>query len=200
MNSGLTSERVYTALKRRLLDGEFRPGERLDPAHLSETLSSSVTPVRDVLNILRGEGLVETRTGEGFFRPNLTAPDLEDVYDWSDQILALALRQWPAAPAPAHVYDPATGPIADRTADLFLEIATRSANFEHKRAIVNVNDRLHAARMIEGQVLDDTEAELTAIAQVLANDDARELEKLVFAYHQRRRRAVSDIVRAVYRG
>lgn len=80
MNSGFTSERVYSALKRRLLSSEFKPGDRLDPALLSETLSSSVTPVRDVLNILRGEGLVETRTGEGFFRPLLTAPDLEDLY------------------------------------------------------------------------------------------------------------------------
>lgn len=198
MNSGLTSERVYSALKGRLLAGEFRPGERLDPAHLSETLSSSVTPVRDVLNILRGEGLIETRTGEGFFRPNLTAPDLEDLYGWADQVLALALRQWPGTLPPARPYDASVGTIADRTADVFLDIATRSSNFEHKRAMVSVNDRLHAVRAVEAQVLDETEAELSAIA--LADDDARELGKLVFAYHRRRRRLVSDVVRAVYRG
>lgn len=200
MNSGFTSERVYTALKRRLLDGEFRPGERLDPAHLSETLSSSVTPVRDVLNILRGEGLVETRTGEGFFRPNLTAPDLEDVYAWSDQVLALALRQWPVPPPPARPGDAANGTIAERTADLFLEIAARSANFEHKRAIISVNDRLQAVRTIEGQVLEEIETELAAIARAVANGDARDVGKCLFAYHRRRRRLVSDLVRAVYRG
>ena len=199
MNSGLTSERVYSALKGRLLAGEFRPGERLEPAHLSETLSSSVTPVRDVLNILRGEGLVETRTGEGFFRPNLTAPDLEDLYDWSDQVLALALRQWRTG-APPRPHDRASAATADRTADLFLEVAARSANFEHKRAIVSVNDRLQAVRSVEDHVLESVEEELAGMAQMLAGDDARELAKLVLAYHRRRRRMVSELVRAVYRG
>ena len=200
MNSGITSERVYTALKARLLAGEFKPGERLDPAHLSETLSSSVTPVRDVLNMLRGEGLVETRTGEGFFRPNLTAPDLEDLYAWSDQVLALALRQWPMAPpAPRPISTPPPA-VADRTADLFLEVAAASTNFEHKRVMVGINDRLHAVRASEVLVLDRVEEELSELAAALADHAARDLGKLIFAYHRRRRRVVSDIVRAVYRG
>lgn len=198
MNSGFTSERVYSALKGRLLAGEFKPGERLDPAHLSETLSSSVTPVRDVLNILRGEGLVETRMGEGFFRPNLTAPDLEDLYAWSGQVAALALRQWRkgGATAPRVCGDT---PLADRAAALLLAIAARSSNVEHLREITNINDRLHAVRAVESEWLEGVEEELDAMTATLAAGDARGLGKLVFAYHRRRLRIVSDLVRSLYR-
>ncbi|MGK4455738.1 GntR family transcriptional regulator, partial [Klebsiella pneumoniae] len=59
MNSGPTAERVHEALKRRIMGREFRPGDRLDPAVLAAPLSSSVTPVRDALHLLTGEGLVE---------------------------------------------------------------------------------------------------------------------------------------------
>lgn len=198
MNSGITAERVYNALKGRLLGGEFKPGERLDPALLSDSLSSSVTPVRDVLNILRGEGLVETRTGEGFFRPGITVPDLEDLYAWSGQVIALAVRQWHKVPSTI-VPNQGEEQIANRTADLLLAIASRSTNFEHKRAIRSVNDRLHPVRAVEGHLLGDVTDELDAMAAALAADDARSLSKLALAYHRRRLRFVSEIVRAVYR-
>lgn len=95
MNSGATAERVHEALKRRIMGREFRPGDRLDPAVLAAPLSSSVTPVRDALHLLTGEGLVETRTSGGFHIPALDEPALKDLYDWSAELLALAIRGWP---------------------------------------------------------------------------------------------------------
>jgi len=196
MNSCLTSERVYSALKHRLLSGEFKPGERLDPALLSDTLSSSVTPVRDVLNILRGEGLVETRTGEGFFRPHLTVPDLEDLYGWEEQILHLAVRQardeTGAAPATADA------DVAEHTAILFQAMANRSPNAEHGKAIAGLNDRLHAVRIVEMSMLADPAEEILEIER--AWHDRREIARLLTAYHRRRQKASSEIVRAIYRG
>ena len=72
--AGPTAERIYEALKAYILRGAFRPGARLDPAALAESLNSSVTPVRAGLNILVGEGLVETGTGEGFHLPLVDEP------------------------------------------------------------------------------------------------------------------------------
>src|SRR3546814_6428260 len=72
MNAGLTSERVYEGLRQRILDREFRPGDRLDPSALAEVLNSSVTPVREELHNLTGAGLVATRTSEGLHLPNIT--------------------------------------------------------------------------------------------------------------------------------
>lgn len=198
MNSGQTSERVYETLKDQLLRGAFPPGARLDPTVLSASLSSSVTPVRDALNQLVGEGLVETRTGEGFHRPHLTAPDLQDLYRWAEQVLTLAVRGWrPAIPARDFEAPPGLD-LADRAAGLCLEIGQRSRNLEHGRAIIAINDRLHAVRMVEPLALGDVTSELDAIADGL-DGDRRGLLRLLGGYFRRRDRLAHDVARAAYR-
>lgn len=201
MNSGATAERVHEALKRRIMGREFRPGDRLDPAVLAAPLSSSVTPVRDALHLLTGEGLVETRTSGGFHIPALDEPALKDLYDWSAELLALAIRGWPrsetATIAQSSGQDDRS--IADRTAAIFLSIAGRSPNGEHRGAVDRLNTRLHAIRTVEPQVLDQVDEELAAVASAVAAGARDTLRRLSTSYHRRRRRAAADIVRAVYR-
>jgi DNA-binding GntR family transcriptional regulator len=200
MNSGPTAERVHEALKRRIMGREFRPGDRLDPAVLAAPLSSSVTPVRDALHLLTGEGLVETRTSGGFYIPALDEPALKDLYDWSAELLGLAIRGWPRPTAIAMPVTDAEGrSIADRADQIFLAIARRSANGEHARAVNQLNARLHAARTVEPHVLDKTEEELAVLTLAAGNGERDILRRLGASYHRRRRRAAADIVRAVYR-
>lgn len=201
MNSGATAERVYDALRQRIMSHAFRPGARLDPAALAETLSSSVTPVRDALHLLTGEGLVTTRTGDGFHLPAIDEPGLIDLYAWTAEVLGLALRAWPKGETGD---DPQERPgesedIAARTAALFGQVACHSANVEHGQAISSLNARLHAVRTVEAHVLDGSSEELDAVEASLTAGDARELRGLVVAYHRRRRRHAAEIVRAVYR-
>jgi DNA-binding GntR family transcriptional regulator len=92
VNAGPTSERVYAALKRLILARRFRPGEKLDPGRLADALGSSVTPVRDALHLLTGEGLVEMRTSDGYAIPLIDEPGLRDLYRWSAAVLQLAAR------------------------------------------------------------------------------------------------------------
>ncbi|PKP92522.1 MAG: hypothetical protein CVT77_08675 [Alphaproteobacteria bacterium HGW-Alphaproteobacteria-16] len=201
MNSGATTERVQEALKARIMGRDFRPGDRLDPAVLAAPLASSVTPVRDALHVLTGEGLVETRTGGGFHVPALDEPGLKDLYAWSAELLALVLRAWPR-PHPAIVMARSAQddrPIAERVAAAFLAIARRSPNSEHARAIDRLNARLHAARTVEPLVLDNVDEELAAVAAAAAAGERGLLRRLNTAYHRRRHRAAADIVRAVYR-
>ncbi|WP_157215282.1 GntR family transcriptional regulator [Flavisphingomonas formosensis] len=201
MNSGATAERVHEALKRRIMSREFRPGDRLDPAVLAAPLSSSVTPVRDALHLLTGEGLVETRTSGGFHIPALDEPALKDLYDWSAQLLALATRGWPGPDAAAIAQGSGQDDrsIAERTAAIFLSIARRSPNGEHQRAVDRLNARLHAIRTVEPQVLDQVDDELAAVASAVAAGARDTLRRISASYHRRRRRAAADIVRAVYR-
>ena len=91
MNSGPTSERVYGALRERILANAFAPGARLDPAVLASELASSVTPVRDALHLLAGEQLVEVRPGDGFHLPHLTGPGLDDLYALNAELRLLAV-------------------------------------------------------------------------------------------------------------
>jgi len=200
MNSGPTAERVHETLRKRIMTRAYRPGDRLDPAVLAAPLASSVTPVRDALHLLTGEGLVETRTSGGFHIPALDEPALKDLYDWSAELLALAIHAWPRAGAPAPMpVVLADQPIADRASEIFLAVARRSANGEHPRAVDRLNARLHATRSVEPHVLDGVEEELAAIGLAAASGERDRLRRLSTAYHRRRRRAAAAIVRAVYR-
>lgn len=201
MNAGATAERVYDVLKRRIMDHAFKPGDRLDPAVLCEALASSVTPVRDALHVLTGEGLVETRTSDGFHIPQIDEPALKDLYTWNNEVIALAIRGWPKTrrDVGSAVSRRAAVSLADAAQDLFTVIADQSANPEHARAVASLNARLHAARTIEPHVIEGVETDLEAIGNALDNDDDTALRRLMAPYHRRRQRAAADIVRALYR-
>ncbi len=196
--AGPTAERIYEAVKAFVLRGAFRPGARLDPAVLADRLGSSVTPVRAGLNMLVGEGLVETGTGEGFHMPLIDEPALKDRYAWNAEILALVLRRV-ATPATVGATGEETGNTAVRTASLFLGIARRSPNLEHCRAVSVMNDRLHAARVAEAGILDGIGAELDEIADAAGRRGGADLRPLLARYHRRRIRSAAAILRQLYR-
>lgn len=195
MNSGLTAERVYDAIRAQILDRAYLPGTRLEPAQLAKDLAASMTPVRDALHRLMGEGLVEARTGSGFHLPLLDEPSLIDLYLWSHELSLLALRHWtsePSEPTP-----PTT--LADRADALFERIARGSDNGEHRRAMQQLAARLHAVRHVEPQALPGVDEELRGLEDELDQPDRRRFLTLLGAYHRRRGRAAGAILRALYR-
>jgi len=196
--AGPTAERIYEAVKAHVLRGAYRPGARLDPAVLADRLGSSVTPVRAGLNMLVGEGLVETGTGEGFHVPLIDEPALKDRYAWNAELLGLALRKPAAAPTTGLAAED-VGSTAVRTATLLLGIARRSPNLEHRRAVFVMNDRLHAARVAEAAVLDGIDVELDELADAAACQDAARLRPMITRYHRRRIRSAAVILRQLYR-
>lgn len=200
MNSGATSLRVYDALKRRILELVHRPGERLDPGRLGEELYSSVTPVRDALHILVGERLVEARPGDGFHVMPIDAPALQDLYEWNSQVLLLSVSAVRAESALIGPAEPEEGLQGDAPeARLFAALARLSPNAEHAHTVASLNDRLHAARLVEARFFSDREAELLELRGIAAGADRTRLRRAILAYHRRRHRAASTIVRALYR-
>jgi len=59
------SERIYRILKKAILDGDLKPGQRLNQDQLAETLKVSRTPVREALLKLEKEQLVENLPYKG---------------------------------------------------------------------------------------------------------------------------------------
>lgn len=55
----LLKKRAYEALKQEILLGNFKPGDRLSISELASKMNISYSPVREALNILCSEGLVE---------------------------------------------------------------------------------------------------------------------------------------------
>jgi len=205
MNSGPVAERVYDALRRRLLHGEWRPGERLDPVLLSATLASSSTPVRDALNRLTGEQLVETRLSGGFFVPAVDEPGLIDLLGWHGELLSLAVRNWPpgAPRLDASAVELPPGGIARPPATarwtLFIRIAELSPNLEHRSAQARAAARLHPASMVEDWTSDQVSTELAAIGAAAGRGDRARLRVLLAGYHRRRQRIAALLVRRLYR-
>lgn len=80
--SGLTSaDRIYTNLRRAIILGHHKPGERLDLEELSDRYGTSVTPVREALQMLSQERLVTTRPHAGFYVTQVTLKELRDMLE-----------------------------------------------------------------------------------------------------------------------
>src|SRR4051794_3021757 len=72
---------VYQALRERILSHSFKPGERLHVDVLSQKLGVSLTPVRNAIQQLSTEGLVEIHPRSGTFVANLSAQDIEETFE-----------------------------------------------------------------------------------------------------------------------
>lgn len=196
MNAGTTTERVLIVLRRHVMDRDVRPGEKLDPATLAKGLGSSLTPVREALQLLTGEGLVASRIGGGFAIPFLDVRTLQDRYEWCSQILAIAINGWPRrredqAFVPS---DDGYQSVADRCGALFLHIARLSGNAEHARAIERLNSRLHRVRLVEEDVLPGIDGELDELWGMVLGGKRRNILSLCTIYHRRRVKYIDSIV------
>ena len=200
MNAGATAERVHDAVRRMIQTRTVRPGARLDPGALADTLATSATPVREALNMLCGEGLVDARPGGGFHVRMIDAPALSDLYTWNEEVLGVVLRsaERPTARADITIVK-ASGDIATAIADLTEWLARASRNQEHLRAIRDINARLHAARLVEPLLLVDTEEELARLVAAADVSDIAQLRAGWRLYHRRRHRVVANIVRSLLR-
>lgn len=198
MNAGPTAGRVYEALRLLILNQAFCPGDRLDAALLAEQLSASVTPVRDALNTLTGEGLVESRRAGGFHLPQLDEPGLRDMFAWEAQILRLALKEAQLIPAsPTANREQLT--YAERVAGAVGTVAEGSGNSEHVRALARLGARLHSVRTLEEKVIENAPGELAHIEQALDQADRAALRRMWRAWYHRRVGAAAKLVRAAYR-
>jgi len=61
--------------------GRLKPGERLDVVGLAQKFDTSVTPVRDALQMLSHESLVTIRPRSGYFVTRTTLKQLRDMLD-----------------------------------------------------------------------------------------------------------------------
>lgn len=187
-------EPTYNAIRRRLIAGAWRPGYRLEAARLAQDFGVSITPVRDSLNRLTGERLVDARPGEGFLVPRLDGVDLRGLVNWHCRLVLFACAHSPAFQLAAipHGHDG----IAERTAILFSTIVGLSNDEELEWALGNVAARLAPYRQHEADVLPDAAEDLDQIEGVLRHSDGRRLEAAIDHYHQRRRTAADRLVQA----
>lgn len=73
-------ERLYFDLRDRAMRYEFRPGTRINEQALGRELGVSRAPLREALNRLVAEGLLDFVMNKGFFRKNISVDEVFDLY------------------------------------------------------------------------------------------------------------------------
>jgi DNA-binding GntR family transcriptional regulator len=86
-------ERVLDSLRNAIVNGELKPGDPIVETELASQLGVSRAPLREAINILNVEGLLETVPYHGTTVKPLSRTDIEDLYSVRSMMEAFAIRQ-----------------------------------------------------------------------------------------------------------
>lgn len=210
------SDSVVDVLREGILSTAFRPGDRLDVKALADQLGVSPTPVKDAINRLAAEGLIDIRPRSGTFVTELTPTMVGEIFEIRRALECVAAEAMVAR-------------LDARTLDLFREltaqlnrpVTSEAERMEHERANValhmlivessgnrrlmelyrSLNTHLTIAR-IHSQRLPEPHriaAELEEHQALLEALEARDAERLVKVLGEHIRRAGHDLVEDVRR-
>ena len=71
---------AYDTVRQWILDGEFRPGQRLIEEELAQRVGVSRTSIRDCLRRLAADGLVHTEASRGTFVLQLDTAEVDEIF------------------------------------------------------------------------------------------------------------------------
>ena len=207
---GTTQQHAVEWLRRAIVAGSLKPGQRVAQEDVAERIGVSVAPVREALRVLEQEGQVTYRPRRGYFVTELRMADLEEIYALRQLLEERAARH--ALPAlDDDALQRITSAAADcmdaaETGDVAAELA---ANRRFHFAILESPDHPHVIRLIR-LLWDSTEAyralyynspaerkhSVDAHDRIIAAVRAGDPERLVAELDAHRRRAL-DVLRVV---
>jgi DNA-binding GntR family transcriptional regulator len=87
-------ELVYEQVRKRIIEGNYAPGERISMSAIARELGVSDIPVREGIKRLQAEGLLEYETHKGaVILGRLSATEIEELFAIRAELEALAIRQ-----------------------------------------------------------------------------------------------------------
>ncbi|OMC03640.1 GntR family transcriptional regulator [Mycobacterium sp. NS-7484] len=154
------SDEVAAQLRAEIMTGVLRPGTFIRLDETAAALGVSITPVREALRTLRGEGMVQLEPNRGHVVVPLTRTDVEDIF-WLQATIAREL----AATATVRITEAEIDELEQLNAELAAAVERRdpdgiaSAEFAFHRAFNHASGRiklawflLHVARYLPGQL------------------------------------------------
>lgn len=208
------SDEVYDSLRQAILSHLFRPGERLRIEDIAEKLGVSLTPVRQAIQRLSNEGLIEIHPRSGTYVAKLSAEDIEETFDIRCALECLAAEKAAARISPAQLarmkslleslsHEPSDeAGVRRHEADnsafhaMLLEAAANrrlSEMYESLKANIQIA-RVHVAEGYLGSRFRQERAEHQEIYRALA---ARDVPRLTAALRQHIQRAKSALMAGV---
>lgn len=154
------SDEVAAQLRAAIMTGTLRPGTFIRLDETAARLGVSITPVREALRTLRGEGMVQLEPHRGHVVVPLTRGDVEDIF-WLQATIAKEL----AATAALRISDAEIDELERLNDELAAAVEQRDADeiaaaeFAFHRAFNLSTGRiklawflLHVARYLPGQI------------------------------------------------
>jgi DNA-binding GntR family transcriptional regulator len=83
-------DKVVGELRRRIIDGVYRPGDRLTEERLADDFGVSRNPVREAIRVLESEGFLIAQPRRGAMVASMSVQDVEDLFDVRLSLEALA--------------------------------------------------------------------------------------------------------------
>jgi DNA-binding GntR family transcriptional regulator len=208
-----TQELVMEELRRRILVGEFRPGQPIRPDQVAAELHVSRVPVREALKILEGEGQVRYRAHHGYVLAELRRGDLLEIYrirelleDEAARAAVPRLRDadlvtMAEACAEMEAFgaaDVAAMAVANRRFHLTLLAASDMPHLLHHIGLLwNASDHYRSVYYLDeahrGEVNEDHR-------RILAAADARDVDALLALLDAHRDRAIAGLAPALDEG
>ncbi|MFC6879369.1 MULTISPECIES: GntR family transcriptional regulator [Actinomadura] len=125
---------AYTELRRMILSGTVTAGSRLGEAELAGTLGLSRTPVREALQRLDADGLVEVLPHRGARVVRWTAEDLVEIFELRGLMEPYAAARAARRGVPAEALEELSACCAA------METAAAKGDFQ---TVAELNDRFH---------------------------------------------------------
>ena len=86
------SDRLREAVEEEITTGKLLPGYRLDEVELAKRFNVSRTPIREALNLLLGEGLIEMRPRRGAVVARVTPQRLIEMFEVMAELEAMCAQ------------------------------------------------------------------------------------------------------------
>ena len=87
------TQRAYLALRRMIVVGELRPGEKLKIEGLRAKLDTGASPIREALSLLTSEHLVERIDQRGFRAAATSRRNFDEILELRCELEDMALRK-----------------------------------------------------------------------------------------------------------
>ncbi len=191
---------VYDILKAMIINGEIKPGEKLQEDELTVKLGVSRTPVRQAISALAHDNLLDIIPRKGAFVVKLSEQDIIEIYDIRMVLEGLAARlATPIIPEKdleemTDILKKAEAALEDDpdqaiNADAMLHdlIISNCRNLRLKKIIDGLRDQVHSFRVQEGhqiEVVREVMKERWDILNALKMRDAKKVEELVSRHIQ----------------
>lgn len=72
---------VLDDLRRRILTGDFKPGQKINESEIAAKLGISRSPVREAFRVLEREGLITTLPRKGSYITDISPQDVEELFE-----------------------------------------------------------------------------------------------------------------------